>query len=115
MNREIKIMLAFTCLLKLLHVRDNMLKVFLLLIRLRKKRQHALYQTGLLKCRRFAITRKPCHRRMWVRPGQSGAVWDAFVSNNVVSEEWSENFHMSRASFMLQSDLIKPYVERVIL
>ena len=34
--------------------------------------------------------------RYWIRPGRSDTWWEHFLSNDVVNEEWNENFRMSR-------------------
>ena len=37
--------------------------------------------------------------------------WVSFATNVVPSEEWRENFRMSRATFFLLCDMLKPHVE----
>ena len=37
-------------------------------------------------------------RRFLVRPGRTNAWWSGFVNQIVVSEEWRENFRISRVS-----------------
>ena len=51
-------------------------------------------------------------RRYWIRPGRTRSWWDNFVSNVVPSEEWKENFRMSRRTFYALCEQLGPYIER---
>ena len=53
--------------------------------------------------------RLPKCRRFWVRPGRTDAWWIHFEKNVVLPEEWRENFRMSRDSFFVLCDLLRPW------
>ncbi|XP_046841818.1 putative nuclease HARBI1 [Xenia sp. Carnegie-2017] len=50
-------------------------------------------------------------RRFWTRPGRTSAWWDNFASEIVVTEEWRENFRMSRESINSLAEELRPYIE----
>ena len=50
-------------------------------------------------------------RRFWVRPGRTSAWWDNFVDQIVISEEWRENFRMSRGSVYKLAEELRPFIE----
>ena len=56
--------------------------------------------------------RAPVVRRFWTRPGRTSAWWDNFVSQTVVKEEWKENFRMSRPTFLLLCEELRPSVQK---
>ena len=56
--------------------------------------------------------RLPKCRRFWVRPGRTDAWWRNFEKNVVLPEEWRENFRMSRESFFVLCDLLRPWLTR---
>ena len=62
--------------------------------------------------RRKRFSKKRKVRRFWVRPGRTSAWWDNFLSGSMLEEEWRENFRMSRASFFMLSNLLRPFIER---
>ena len=47
----------------------------------------------LLKRSKAKSRRKRLH---WTRPGRTSAWWDNFITDQVVPEEWKENFRMSK-------------------
>ena len=71
------------------------------------------YRRGILKS---LTTMKTGHqnakRRFWVRPGRTDGWWQNFVNNVVVAEEWRENFRMSRDSFFLLCNRLRPILEK---
>ena len=56
--------------------------------------------------------RAPVVRRFWTRPGRTSAWWDNFTSQTVVEEEWKENFRMSRPTFLLLCEELRPFVQK---
>ena len=44
--------------------------------------------------------RFPRARLFWVRPGRYNEWWDNFITQRVTAEEWKENFHMNRETFL---------------
>ena len=63
-------------------------------------------------CRaRLARPRAPA-KRFWTRPGRTSAWWDNFSSQNVVPEEWKENFRMSRDTFLILCEELRPFIEK---
>ena len=51
-------------------------------------------------------------RRFWIRPGRTDGWWQNFVDNVVVPEEWRENFRMSKNSFLLLCNKLRPFLEK---
>ena len=51
-------------------------------------------------------------QRFWIRPGRSTIWWDNFLNNAVLLEEWRENFRMSKESFLILCDELRPYIEK---
>ena len=51
-------------------------------------------------------------RRFWTRPGRTSAWWQSFENQIVVPEEWHENFRMSRHSFLLLCDELRPFLTK---
>ena len=47
--------------------------------------------------RKIRKQRKP--KRFWIRPGRTGKWWQNFLDNVVVTEEWIENFRLSKETF----------------
>lgn len=62
------------------------------------------------RLKRLMRVAKP--RRFWVRPGRTRAWWDNFVTDTVISEEWKENFRMSKDSFYKLCEELRPYIQR---
>ena len=56
------------------------------------------------------IERQP--QRYWVKPGRTSSWWDNFLNNEVPIEEWKDNFRMSRSSFFLLCQKLKPLIQR---
>ena len=56
--------------------------------------------------------RKNVTRSFWERPGRTGVWWCNFTRNIVVPEEWRENFRMSRDSFYVLCNELRPFIER---
>ena len=56
--------------------------------------------------------RLPKCRRVWVRLGRTDAWWKNFEKNVMLPEEWRENFRMSRDSFFVLCDLLRPWLTR---
>ena len=50
-------------------------------------------------------------RTMWVRPGRTSEWWKNFL-NDVVKEEWRENFRMTKKTFMEPCDKLRPFLQR---
>ena len=51
-------------------------------------------------------------RKHWIRPGRKNDWWLSFKYNQVIPQDWHENFRMSRESFLvlcqqLEEHLIK--------
>ncbi len=61
--------------------------------------------------KRLNKRRKARPRRFWVRPGRTNAWWSGFVNQIVVSEEWRENFRMSRVSLHRLAEELRPYIQ----
>ena len=95
-------------------------QVFLLLIQVMNKLYFArkgriLHYLTLPDCKLCSQGRRQsghCSRRFWVRPGRTSLWWDNFLSGVVISEEWKENFRMSRNSFHQLCDELRTYIER---
>lgn len=51
-------------------------------------------------------------RLYWTRPGRTSAWWDNFITDQVVPEEWKENFRMSKENFMRLCQQIRPFIEK---
>lgn len=51
------------------------------------------------------------HRWFWTRPGRTSSWWENFENEVVISEEWRENFHMSKTSLLSLSELLHPHIE----
>ena len=51
-------------------------------------------------------------RRFWVRPGRTDAWWKNFINNVTLTEEWRENFRMSRQTFTLLCQALSPFILR---
>ena len=56
--------------------------------------------------------RKRQDRRFWVRPGRTSAWWRNFERDVVLPEEWRENFRMSKDSFMMLCNQLRPLLEK---
>ena len=64
------------------------------------------------KISKTKTARAPAKRRFWTRPGRTSAWWDNFASQNVVPEEWKENFRMSRDTFLILCEELRPFIEK---
>ena len=71
----------------------------------------SLSTTGTAIVKRLGKKRQRQNRRFWIRPGRTSAWWNCFISEVVVSEEWRENFRMSRASIHRLADELRPHIE----
>lgn len=60
-------------------------------------------------CRESRIERQP--RRYWIKPGRTSKWWDNFLTNQVLPEEWKEIFRVSRSSFFLLCQKLRPLLE----
>ena len=60
---------------------------------------------------KIRAARAPVVRRFWTRPGRTSAWWDNFASQTV-EEEWKENFRMSRPTFLLLCEELRPFVQK---
>ena len=56
--------------------------------------------------------RAPVVGRFWTRPGRTSAWWDNFASQTVVKEEWKENFRITRPTFLLLCEELRPFVQK---
>ena len=65
----------------------------------------ALLSNGPQQTLRRYRVRPYLERRFWTRPGRTSALWDNFVHEVVIPEEWLENFRMSRRSLLNLSEL----------
>ena len=57
---------------------------------------------------------KKSPRTCWVRPGRTDAWWMNFI-NDVVVEEWKENFRMGKSNFFKLCDELRPFLEKKLL
>ena len=79
----------------------------------RKRKLSSILALSKQICRaRLAKPRAPAKRRFWTRPGRTSAWWDNFASQNVVPEEWKENFRMSRDTFLILCEELRPFIEK---
>ena len=46
------------------------------------------------------------------RPGRTSAWWDNFVAEEVTPEEWRENFRMSRNTFLILCEELRPFIQK---
>ena len=82
----------------------------------RKRKLSSILALSKQICRaRLARPRAPAKRRFWTRPGRTSAWWDNFASQNVVPEEWKENFRMSRDTFLILCEELSRQVISVII
>ena len=51
-------------------------------------------------------------RTMWVKPGRTSEWWKKFLNDVVVTEEWRENFRMTKRTFMGLCDELRPFPQR---
>ena len=51
-------------------------------------------------------------RRFWTRPGRTSTWCNNFVDQVVISEEWKENFRVSRDSLYNLAEELRPYIQR---
>ena len=69
-----------------------------------------------LESTQFVMRRPRRHRRrerrFWIKPGRTSMWWDNFINDVVPPEEWRENFRMSRSSFFILCQLLRPHIER---
>ena len=56
--------------------------------------------------------RRAGERRYWIRPGRTNLLLENFLSNRIAEEEWKENFRMSRASFNILCNELRPYITK---
>ena len=80
------------------------------------KRRRKLLSTLTLSMSilRAKLSRKtPVERRFWVRPGRTSTWWDNFVAEEEVTpEEWRENFRMSRNTFLILCEELRPFIQK---
>ena len=79
------------------------------------KRRRKLLSTLTLSMpilRAKSSRKTPVERRFWVRPGQTSAWWDNFVAEDVTPEEWRENFRMSRNTFLILCEELRPFIQK---
>ena len=93
------------------------LNLFLLLLEqvVHRRRQLSIYQ-DYLSSSSFVMRRRRVHKyrvplRFWIKPGRTRSWWDSFASNIVPSEEWKDNFRMSRHTFYSLCRQMSPYIE----
>ena len=84
---------------------------FLLLLgmykRRRKYRQTSLVDPPVTKKGIIKQT-----RRMRVRPGRTNILWENFINDKVVDDEWKKNVCKSKPNFMKLCDQLRPYIEK---
>ena len=49
-------------------------------------------------------------RKYWMRPGRSNEWWNGFVKDEVLPDEWKDSFRMSKESFYILCDELRPYI-----
>ena len=63
------------------------------------------------RVKRLRCRRESKERRFWTRPGRTSAWWNNFADQVVISEEWKENFRMSRDSLYNLAEELRPYIQ----
>ena len=91
------------------------INLLLFLTEIANARERILYldlttSSHVMRRPRFHVQR--ARRRFWIRPGRTCAWWDSFVTNLVLPEEWTENFRMSRDTFLSLCEHLGPHIER---
>ena len=59
--------------------------------------------------------KKKCERKKgeyWIRPGHTKQWWLQFLNNEVVTDEWKENFRMSKQSFLALREELHQYISK---
>ena len=51
-------------------------------------------------------------RQFWIRPGRVKTWWENFMNDTVVANEWRENFRMSKFSFLILCNEVRPFLEK---
>ena len=92
----------------------------------------SLYQLNCLLMHRTAylIKKKICHvalsgrnpgkvsnrkghpKSCWIRTGRTEVWWDNLMNDVMVSQEWKENFRMSKENFLKLCDELHPYIQK---
>lgn len=86
---------------------------------IRARRARANRMRRLLLIARLQMTKRigtsrtvqRTRRRYWVRPGRSDAWWKNILKGVSVTEEWRENFRMSKKTFFSLCSLLRPFLE----
>ena len=47
-------------------------------------------------------------RKYWIRPGKSHEYWNGFAKYDGLPDEWKDNFRMSKESFNILCDELRP-------
>ena len=55
---------------------------------------------------------RTARRSCWVKKGRTNAWWENFIKNKATESEWKDNFRMSRKSFYVSCDMLRPYLEK---
>ena len=51
-------------------------------------------------------------RTHWTRPGRAASWWVNIQNGQAVEEEWKEHFRMTRKSFQVLCDELRPFIQR---
>ena len=54
--------------------------------------------------------RRDVSRQFWIRPGRVRTWWENFKNDTVVANEWRENFRMSKNSFLILCNEVRPFL-----
>lgn len=106
------VLIVLICLMSTLQLNGNLLYLDSLIYYQQRKKM--LAQIATLSVYTNKKRRNRRKRRFWVRPGRTNAWWNSFVTDNVVAEEWKENFRMSKLSFNKLCDELRPYIEKQV-
>ena len=79
-----------------------------LLNMLQKKRRRGIRRVQAL----CAMKNMNGRSRVWQRPGRTKVWWNSFLNATVVTNEWRENFRMTRNTFMTLTEQLRPFLEK---
>ena len=61
--------------------------------------------------------KKKCERKTreyWIRPGRTKQYWLQFLNDEVIADEWKENFRISKQSFLFLCEERRQYISKNI-